>query len=206
LSPALSRAFPPAPLRLSDAVAIKAGLDWWGRTYGRPSYNLTFRRLTVGTAHGLSIGSEMSAGVSDVLFEDVTLDGASTGPRIKTQRGRGGYVANVTFRNIALTGVSEGIQLTEYYSATVPPQNASATPHFSNFTFDNVTSTRVPGGKGSIGFYAAGLPESVMAGVTLRNVDLGHPALPVGNCSYTTGACEGTVLPACPPCLTPQQR
>jgi hypothetical protein len=63
--------------------------------YGRPSYNLTFRRIRGGTGHGLSIGSEMSAGISDVLFEDIVFNGTDYGPRVKSGRGRGGYVANV---------------------------------------------------------------------------------------------------------------
>ena len=50
---------------------------------------------------------------------------------------------------------------------------------------------------------AAGLAESPIVGITLRNVDVTGARKAVGNCSFAAGRCEGTVLPACPPCLTP---
>ena len=65
-----------------DAIAIKSGLNWFGRTFGRPSSNITFRRINVGTGHGISIGSEMSANVTNVLFEDIFCNGTETGPRV----------------------------------------------------------------------------------------------------------------------------
>lgn len=46
--------------------------------------------MTIGTSHGLSIGSEMSAGVRNVTFQNITMNGSGAGPRIKSQRGRGG--------------------------------------------------------------------------------------------------------------------
>jgi polygalacturonase len=45
-----------------DAIAVKSGFDWFGYTYGRAAQNITFRRMRIGTGHGVSVGSEMSAG------------------------------------------------------------------------------------------------------------------------------------------------
>ena len=81
-----------------DAIAFKSGLNWAGRTFGRPTRNVTFRNMRIGTGHGVAIGSEMSANVTDVLFENFVCEGTSIGPRIKTQRGRGGVVRNIMFR------------------------------------------------------------------------------------------------------------
>lgn len=180
-----------------DAIAIKSGLNWFGRTFGRPSSNITFRRINVGTGHGISIGSEMSANVTNVLFEDIFCNGTETGPRIKSERGRGGFVANVTFRNITMANIGSAFQITEYYINPPPPTNASATPHFSNITLDGLQYLTRP----KAGAYFDGLPESIIEGVTMRNVDLGGAA--EASCAYTTGTCEGSVLPACPSCLTP---
>ena len=180
-----------------DAIAIKSGFNWYGRAFGRPSSNITFRRMRIGTGHGISIGSEMSANVTDVLFEDFVLDGTQTGPRIKSERGRGGVVANVTFRNITMAHVGSAFQVTEYYIDPPPPTNASATPRFYNITLEGLTYTTKP----TAGAYFNGLPESIIEGVTMRNVDLGGTK--EASCAYTTGACEGTVLPACPSCLAP---
>ena len=141
-----------------DAIAVKSGLDWLGRQYGRPSRNITFRNMRIGerekrevrggrrhpprtsshqawgrqtkwasvhthphmlpstragTGHGISIGSEMSGGVQDILFENFILNGTEMGPRIKSERGRGSAVQNVTFRNITLYNVGSAFQITE---------------------------------------------------------------------------------------------
>jgi polygalacturonase len=52
-----------------DNIAIKSGRNWFGRTYGRPSQNITVKDSIFGTGHGISIGSEMSGGVYNVLFQ-----------------------------------------------------------------------------------------------------------------------------------------
>ena len=179
-----------------DAIAIKSGLDWFGRTFGRPSRNITFRDMRIGTGHGISIGSEMSGDVTDILMENFVLNGTSTGPRIKSERGRGGLVANVVFRNISMLNVGSSFQVTEYYINPPPPTNASATPRFENITLEGLTCA----GKVGTGAFFDGIPESVITGVVLRDSNLGADA---GTCSYTDGVCDGTVLPACPPCLKP---
>lgn len=50
------------------------------------------------------------------------------------------------------------------------------------------------------GAFFDGLPESIIMGITLRDVDLGGAK--EASCAYTTGVCEGVVAPACPSCLT----
>ena len=126
------------------------------------------------------------------------LAGTAAGCRIKTQRGRGGLVANITYRNFTMINVADPIIFTEYYEQNLPPQNASATPRFANFTVDGLTSTGA-----TQGFYFNGLAESPITGITLRNVNIKGAKTVVGNCSYSSGVCEGSVLPLCPPCLTP---
>lgn len=189
-----------------DAIAVKSGYNWYGRTYGRPSRNITFSNMRIGTGHGVSVGSEMSGGVYDVLFENFVCNGTWLGPRVKTERGRGGLVANITFRNFTLIDVGEAsgggaFQITETYIDPPPPQNASATPHFANITIDGLT---LLGTKTRVGTYLYGLPESVMQGIVLRDVDVrAATEQPIGTCQDAVGVCEGSVLPACPPCLTP---
>ena len=76
-----------------DAIAVKSGIDYLGRTFGRTTENVLFRNLTIGTSHGLSIGSEMSGGVKNVTFLNITMNGSKAGPRIKSSRGRGGTIS-----------------------------------------------------------------------------------------------------------------
>ena len=88
-----------------DAVAVKSGEDEEGRARGIPSRDIKVQHVTVYGGHAVSVGSEMSGGVFNVLFTDITFDGRNNGAgvgsaRIKTQRGRGGVVDGVTFQNI----------------------------------------------------------------------------------------------------------
>lgn len=93
-----------------DALCVKSGIDWFGRTFGRPSANILFADNVVGTGHGISIGSETSGSVTNVTFERIRLNGTSAGPRIKTQRGRGGVISDVVYRDIVGTSLGGTIR------------------------------------------------------------------------------------------------
>jgi polygalacturonase len=86
-----------------DHIAIKSGSDLAGRTFGVPSRNITVRGNWHGCGGGISIGSECSGGVENVLIEDVVHQGPSSfhGVGIKTAPARGGYVRNVHYKNIS---------------------------------------------------------------------------------------------------------
>eukprot|EP01047_Picozoa_sp_COSAG01_P018224 COSAG01_NODE_983_length_12354_cov_2.780335_8_plen_372_part_00 len=91
-----------------DVVCLKSGVDWWGRTYGRPTRDVLVRNLTIAQGEGPAIGSEQAAGVSNATFEDITILRVQDGPTIKSCRGRGGVVEDITFRRI----VGDGAALT----------------------------------------------------------------------------------------------
>eukprot|EP00966_Prymnesium_polylepis_P093829 2171436-Prymnesium_polylepis.1 len=80
-----------------DSVAVKAGWDCAGYEgeAAVPSTNITIRNLTAWRGGGgISIGSEMSGGVSNVHVSNVVLRHGSYGIYIKTGATRGGYVRN----------------------------------------------------------------------------------------------------------------
>ena len=54
---------------------------------------------------GISIGSEMYGGVSNVMVENILIWDSRRGVRIKTARGRGAYVRQITYRNITFENV-----------------------------------------------------------------------------------------------------
>jgi hypothetical protein len=181
-----------------DNIAIKSGRNWYGRTFGRPSSNITVRNSVFGFGHGLSIGSEMSGGVYNVLFENITATGAP-GVRIKTERGRGGLIANVTYRAITLVNASTAVQITDNYDPGIPPTNATATPIISNVTVESLFSVGA-----AVGYLLDGLPESPIKGLTLRNVSLVGTKKLYKSCDYVdvgSAVCEGGVAPECPKCM-----
>ncbi len=63
----------------------------------------------------MTIGSETVAGVSDILVRDVTLDGTTSGLRIKSDISRGGTVSNVRYENVCLRGNRKPIDFDTHY-------------------------------------------------------------------------------------------
>lgn len=119
------------------ALCVKSGIDWFGRSYGRPSKDIVFRNITVGTGHGISVGSEMSGGVQNVTFEDIVMSETKAGPRIKSQRGRGGVIDGIVYRNIVASNVHTMVEFTLNYHSGLAPTNATATPVLRNVLLEN---------------------------------------------------------------------
>lgn len=93
-----------------DNVAIKAG------SAGATRYiSLIDNHFYWG--HGLSIGSETVGGVSDVLVQGMTLDGTTSGLRIKSDASRGGLVSNVSFEHVCLRNNRRPIDFDTHYDA-----------------------------------------------------------------------------------------
>ena len=66
--------------------------------------------------HGMSIGSGTDGGVDHLLVEDLTIDGADNGLRIKSDPSRGGLVHDVTYRNVCIRDVSNPLVFTPHYT------------------------------------------------------------------------------------------
>lgn len=95
-----------------DLVAVKSGWDEYGIAYGRPSSNITIRRLTGSSPFaGIAIGSETSGGVENVLAENITIYNSGIGIHIKTNVGRGGYIKNITISDVNMNKVRNGLRI-----------------------------------------------------------------------------------------------
>jgi polygalacturonase len=75
------------------------------------------------SGHGMSIGSGTFGGVDHLLVDDLTIDGAENGLRIKSDPSRGGLVHQVLYRNVCIRNV---------------PNPLVFTPHYTNFTGDRL--------------------------------------------------------------------
>ncbi|KAH7279642.1 hypothetical protein KP509_37G027900 [Ceratopteris richardii] len=99
-----------------DLVSIKSGWDEYGIRYGRPSSKIVIRRLAGATrSSSVPIGSEMSGGVSHVYVHGLNVGHASTGIRIKSAQGRGGYVKDIYVSDVFLRNVKTAIVFTDLY-------------------------------------------------------------------------------------------
>jgi polygalacturonase len=162
-----------------DHIAIKA--DKRAKDGAPATSDITITDSLFRHGHGVSIGSDTQGGVKGVTVERIAIDGADNGLRIKTRRGRGGEVSDVTYRDVKLTHVLHAIRITSYYQEDADADQGQPlgpeTPDLHDIRFENITGDGNP----SLG-EVRGLPERPVRGVTFTNVTLGgQTGLTVGH-------------------------
>jgi len=138
-----------------DCIAIKSGKNPEGNAINRPTENVRIFDCRFTQGHGISIGSEMSGGVRNVLVEDCIAGPLLHGLQIKATPERGGFVENVTVRDCSLRQITVYTQLPYNNDG----QAAPAQPFFKNFRFENIDLTQADAAKPVIivnGFPAEG--------------------------------------------------
>jgi polygalacturonase len=156
--------------------------------------NLYIGYSTFGVGHGCSIGSITKNGVSHLTVDHLTMNGTTSGIRMKSARDRGGLVTDLTYSNVTMTNVPTPISITSYYP-TLPTDPTtdpampvtSTTPYWQNITIKNVTAT----GAKTAGVLW-GLPEARISNVTFDNVkisaDTGLEIFHATGISFTNGS------------------
>jgi polygalacturonase len=145
-----------------DGIVIKSGKDADGLRVNRPAEDITITNCTVHHAHGaVTIGSETSGSVRNVVASNITVVDAENGARIKSARGRGGVVENIRFDNWTMRNVGEAIVVTSYYlmegeTRTGQQPVSKTTPVFRNIAISHMT---IDGAKHLID--VNGLPEKI---------------------------------------------
>jgi polygalacturonase len=145
-----------------------------------PSHDITVANSNITGGHGISIGSEASNGVYNVLIQNINANGSSLseGLRLKTGRTRGSFnpgIHDITVENMVATNVVQPILIYDYYPAggppnpgTDPPQAIQPyTPTVYNIFISGLTAT----GATSQGIIA-GVPESCIMNVVFNNVSI----------------------------------
>lgn len=152
-----------------DCIAIKAGRDEEGRRIAIQSKNIVVQNCRMIDGHGgVVIGSEMSAGVSNVFIENCTMDSPNLDRaiRIKTNSRRGGTVDGVYARNIEVGQVKEAVLKINMFYGIYSNQTGNFIPEVRNILLENVN---VKDG-GEFGILAKAYMESPIQNVTLKNV------------------------------------
>ncbi|KQR11343.1 MULTISPECIES: glycoside hydrolase family 28 protein [Xanthomonas] len=189
-----------------DCVAIK--------TIASKSANITVRNTRCYGTHGISIGSEVMSGVSNVLVDNnalVSTDDAgnrstdNNGLRIKTSIVKGGPVSLVTYRNTCLYGVTSPLVINPFYAGG----SSGTKPTFHDIVVDGLRSANDAGGKGWIlrGYDAQTRLDLVLANVATSNtsvnasnaqIGLSNSALtPTGSGVTTAPVQVGGGIPTC---------
>lgn len=172
-----------------DCIAIKSGTEYNKEFI--PSKNIYVHDCEMRHGHcGVGIGSEMSGGVCDVVVENCTFTDTERGLRLKTRRGRGGYVDGVTLRNVKMKNVLVPFVINMRYfcgpdgiakkvADTAPYPFDNSTPSVRNVNLIDFEATDV----NVAALYLSGLAESPLENVTLKNVNItmsehAHPGIP----------------------------
>lgn len=151
-----------------DCICLKAGRNEDAWEVGVPCENVVVRHCAVRRGHGaFVIGSEMSAGVRNVLVHDLRVDGCARAIRIKTQPGRGGFIENIFIRDVDVASVtSYAIVVTMRY----PNGPAVTMPHPP--VVRNIHIERLRCRKASTAIGIAGLPNSPIEALHFENLDM----------------------------------
>ena len=139
-----------------DNIAIKAG--------NGPSAHITIMDNHFYSGHGMSIGSEVNAGVHDVVVRNLTLDGTTSGLRIKSDISRGGRVSDIEYTHICMRNNRWPVSFDTRY---LPTATGSFVPEYQNIVLNDVHSVGATPGTVLLRGYDASHPVDVyMNGVT----------------------------------------
>ncbi len=133
-----------------DNICLKSGRDEEAWEIGRPLENVIVRRCTTIAGHGgFVIGSEMSAGVRNVIVEDCHFAGTQRGIRFKSRLGRGGVVENIYIRNITMDSIRNEAVIFDLQYDGEPIEKAlnynsnhtkrADAPIFQNISIENIS-------------------------------------------------------------------
>ncbi len=129
--------------------------------------NVTIINDTIGAGHGISIGGQTNANMSNMIVSNITFNGTDNGVRLKAGTGQGGVVTNISFSNITMTNVATPIIINSWYQSgdsygslqmsgsqmhtvTNPGEtpyavnqttNANLDPFWDNISYSNITAT-----------------------------------------------------------------
>ncbi|WP_156250121.1 glycoside hydrolase family 28 protein [Pseudactinotalea terrae] len=161
-----------------DCIAIKAGTE--AAAARVVCENITITGCTMVHGHGgVVIGSEMSGGVRNVVITGCVFQGTDRGIRIKTRRGRGGFVEDVRVTNVIMDGVMCPFVVNPFYhcgddgkSELVRDRSArpvdERTPVLRRLHIAHVTARGAHAAAGHL----FGLPEQPLEDITLDDVSI----------------------------------
>lgn len=128
-----------------DACCLKAGRDRDAWDVGIPCEDIEIRNCKVSAGHGgFTIGSETSACIKNAYIHDCVYTGTLySAVRIKTMKGRGGYVENIDIENISAQNCTDSvIYVTMRYTGeplddqSKPPENM---PELRNISVSGIS-------------------------------------------------------------------
>jgi polygalacturonase len=157
-----------------DCIAIKAGRNADGRRVKVPSENIVIDRCRMKNGHGgITIGSEISAGVRNVFAQDCQLDSPQLdfAVRVKNNATRGGLIENIFARNLRIGQVAKAVLTIDFNYEEA--EKGGFTPVARNVVLENVTTN-----KAEYGLYLRGFAHAPIRDVSLVDCTFNGVAKP----------------------------
>lgn len=152
-----------------DSISIKSGLDKDGWRVNRPSESIVIANSKMKKGHSsITIGSEMSGSVKNVYVHDCVFENSDQGIRVKSMKGRGGFVENFWIRDMAMSDINNAVvQLDMQYESSTNDASQSVLPKIKNIYLKNIVVT---GKKAKHVLRAEGLSESRIENIHMSSV------------------------------------
>lgn len=184
-----------------DCIAVKAGTEDADERV--PCENITVTGCTMVHGHGgVVLGSEMSGGIRRVAIAGCVFDGTDRGIRIKSRRGRGGSVEDVSVTGVVMNDVLCPLVVNLMYfcgkdgkapvvSDPNPQPVDGRTPHVRRIRMADIVVT----GAKSAAACLYGLPEAPLEDISIVNTQIhlveSEPQVPVMNALAVPVTCCG---------------
>ncbi|MGK3142989.1 glycoside hydrolase family 28 protein [Pantoea sp. C2G6] len=89
-----------------DNICVKSGRGAEAQQLARTARDIIIHDCTLLNGSGITLGSETSGGIENVIIEHNRFSGTGVGFRIKSARNRGGWIKNIIVRHLTLEDVS----------------------------------------------------------------------------------------------------
>jgi len=152
-----------------DCIAINSGMNEDGWRTNKPCEDITIRHCVMNGGHGaIVIGSGVSGGIKNIYAHDCVINNTKWGVRLKSMRGRGGYVDGAKFENIVINNARiSAVTVNMFYEfSTVLPKTVTPSD-FKNIEFLNISGTGH-----ACGIELKGLPEHKLKNISFNQINL----------------------------------
>lgn len=173
-----------------DCIAVKSGKMYMGRKHKLPSQNIEIRQCHMCYGHGgVTLGSEIGAGVRHLHCHHCIFEGTERGLRIKTRRGRGKdcIIDDILFEHIRMDGVMTPFAVNCYYWCCDPDGRSEyvrskeplpvddRTPEIRQMVFKNIEAKNCH----AQAVFIYGLPEQKIEKLEFEHVHMDFAENPV---------------------------
>jgi polygalacturonase len=163
-----------------DCIALKPSVITAAAAALKPSANsLSCENFLISNCqflhgHGMSIGNPSPGGARNITVRDCTFDGTEAGIRMKSHRGAGGIVEDLTYENLTMKNVKVAILITSYYPEIpkAPENDPSQSDGLNTPIWRHIRISHVTAIGGQQAARIIGLAEMPVTDVQLDHVNI----------------------------------